>query len=128
MPRDVRAVGHDLLGDHDWHVGVLDLVYDSVVDDPAGLVNDVRTLRFARGDRAAELSVRGRVYLFVDITVAPDDGAAVSVLARDHSGRGTVTWSCPRELGWLPAGLTSFLFEWPSDTGRRPVRTAWVLL
>lgn len=127
MPNDVQAVGHALIDDHDWDVDVLDLVFDSVLDDTAGLVDGVRSLRFAGPDREVEVDVRGHVYLSVDLRIRPDDPVAVSALAKSRADPGTVTWQCERELACLPAGLTSFLFEW-SQPDRRPARTAWVLL
>lgn len=120
-------MGHALIGDHDWGVDVLDLVFDSVLDDPAGLVDGVRSLRFADSDRKVEVEVCGHSYLSVDLTIRPDDPVAVEALAKSRASKGTVSWPCERELAWLPAGLTSFLFRWPQPD-KRPARTAWVLL
>lgn len=102
-------------------------MFDSVVDDSAGLVDDVRSLRFARGDCEVELAVRGHVFLSVDIEMRPDADVTVAALAKGHSGEGTITWLCGHHPMWLPSGLTSFLFHWRSGA-HRPARTAWLML
>jgi hypothetical protein len=102
----VRSVGYAAFGRHERDLDVLDLVFDSLVDQPG---DDVRRLRFA--GHGVTLDVE-RTTLTVELRVSP--AGPVVVEARGGDGPGD-------------AQLVSFLLRWPGSA-QRPVRTAWIML
>ncbi|TCC33549.1 hypothetical protein [Kribbella sindirgiensis] len=103
----LRSVGYAAFGRHERDLDVLDLVFDSLVDQPGA--DDVRRLRFA--GHGVTLDVE-RTTLTVELRVSP--AGPVVVEARGGEGPGD-------------AQLVSFLLRWPGSE-QRPVRTAWIML
>jgi hypothetical protein len=103
----VRSIGYAAFGRHERDLDVLDLVFDSLVDQPGA--DDVRRLRFA--GNGVTLDVQ-RTTLTVELWVSP--AGPVVVEARGGDGPGD-------------AQLVSFLLRWPGSA-QRPVRTAWIML
>ncbi|MGW6198388.1 hypothetical protein ACWF0M_19740 [Kribbella sp. NPDC055110] len=102
-----RSVGYAAFGRHERGLDVLDLVFDSLVDQPGA--DDARRLRFA--GHGVTLDVE-RTELTVELWVSP--AGPVVVEARGGDGPGD-------------AQLVSFLLRWPGSA-QRPVRTAWIML
>lgn len=106
---------------------MLDLVFDSVLDDPAGLVHEARSLRFARNGCRVDARVRGSEALTVELIVEPGGCVGVESWTRNRFAPGAVRRPCERLTAQIAPGVTSFLVSWSAGE-RRPVRTAWVLL
>ncbi|MQA82467.1 MAG: hypothetical protein GEV10_29070 [Streptosporangiales bacterium] len=122
-----RVAGHRLFDDRDPEGDVLDLTFDSLLDDPGGLTSDLRRLRFAGPGRAVQVDVRGMLHLAVTVRVQPAGALDGEVWVRDTEGRSSLAGVCGS--GWTPvrAGLTSFAVRWPGG-GPAPARTAWLRL
>lgn len=125
VPAAVRAAARRAFALRERDARVLDLLTDSLVDDPSH--EGPRELRFLDVSEGADVTVLvhqladpGRIAL--DVVVAPVSAAVVEV--RDDEGRGTLQEVCP---GWwctgpLRHGLASLLVV---VSGER-LRTAWV--
>jgi hypothetical protein len=128
---ELRAAGHAAYFDHDWDAGVLDLVFDSVVDSvvetPDERSGGVRRLRFTGAGHEIDAEVRGGGQLTVDVRIVPAGPVVVEAHTTGGQGPTTIVWCQGRARIWLRPQLTSFLLRWPG-TDRQPIRTAWVLL
>jgi hypothetical protein len=114
----LRSVGLAAFGWHDRDLDVLDLVFDSLVDehgDETGDGRDGRRLRFAGHGCTLEVDVHGSTELTVELRVFPPGPVVV-----ESRGTGTEPMPSPRRL-------VSFVLRWPGGT-RHPVRTAWIML
>lgn len=127
IPDWVRSAARDAYAKREPGVAVADLVFDSVLDDPARPESEPRKLRFARAGTD------------VDVAVIADDGPTIQlrILSARHPGtpvhvrhrHGTVE-TATNDAGLATVsdvshGPTSVLLTPP---GRTPVRTAWVVL
>ncbi|MGZ0146869.1 hypothetical protein ACXJJ3_07330 [Kribbella sp. WER1] len=100
----LRSIGYAAFDRHDPDVGVLDLVFDSLVDTPGS--EGVRRLRFTGYGVTMDVE---RTEVGVELRVLPA-GPVVVEACGDEATR-----------------LVSFLLRWPAGT-QRSVRTAWVML
>jgi hypothetical protein len=122
-----RALGQAAYPDYDREVEVLELTYDSVVDAPEGVTDEVRVLRFAGPDCTVQLVVHGRRHPTVELAVSP--AGPLVVVARTPGVTGRQLIVLPQGHAVIPvrSQLTSFVLRWPHGE-HRPARTAWVLL
>ncbi|MBO0829184.1 MAG: hypothetical protein J2P24_15535 [Streptosporangiales bacterium] len=127
IPDHVPVVGRAVFADHDWESEVLDVAFDSVLDDPDGLSNQVRRLDFTSDDCAVVVEVHGRRRLSVGLTVTPHGSGDVEAWIVDGDGRRRIDRVLHRCAVAVRPGLTSFVVRWPEGE-HRPVRTSWVML
>lgn len=127
LPDHVSVVGRALFADHDWDSEVLDLGFDSVLDDPDGLTSPARRLEFTSGDCTVVVEVRGRQRLSVGLSVSPHGSGQIEAWVMDGDGRRRIDRVLHRCAVAVRTGLTSFVIRWP-DGEHRPVRTSWVML
>ncbi|WP_328998623.1 hypothetical protein OHA18_29735 [Kribbella sp. NBC_00709] len=112
----LRSVGYAAFGRHERDLDVLDLVFDSILDEPGS--GDVRRLRFSGHGITLDVDIhsnrRGDAGLTIELRVSPSGPVVVESRGGDAEG---------------PTGarLVSFLLRWPG-TAQRPVRTAWLML
>ncbi|TDO69658.1 hypothetical protein EV651_101703 [Kribbella sp. VKM Ac-2571] len=99
-----RSAGYAAFGRHERDLDVLDLIFDSIIDNPG--VDDVRRLRFAGHGVTLDVT---RTALDVELWVFPAGPVVIESRGDELSG------------------LVSFLLRWPGGA-QRPVRTAWVML
>ncbi|HEX6444301.1 MAG TPA: hypothetical protein VF053_04365 [Streptosporangiales bacterium] len=127
LPDHVPAVGRALFADHDWESDVLDIAFDSILDEPGGLTKPARRLEFTHGDCTVVVEVRGRERLSVSLSVRPHGSGDVEAWVVDGDGRRRIDRVLHRCAVAVRPGLTSFLIRWPSGE-HVPVRTSWVML
>lgn len=127
LPDHVPVVGRALFADHDWESEVLDVAFDSVLDDPDGLTNRVRRLDFTSGDCRVVVEVRGRQRISVGLRVTPCGSGDVEAWVVDENGRRRIDRVLHRCAVAVRPGLTSFVVRWPGGE-HGPVRTSWVVL
>jgi hypothetical protein len=122
-----RALGHAAYLGHDRDVEVLELTFDSVIDVPDGVTDEVRVLRFAGPDCTVLLEVHGRRDPIVKLSVAPAGPVLVVPCTPDGAGRRTIVWPLGHVAIPVRSQLTSFALRWLHGD-HHPVRTSWVVV
>lgn len=127
LPDHVPVAGRALFAGHDWDSEVLDVAFDSVLDDPDGLTKPARRLDFTSGGCTVVVEVRGLQRLSVSLTVTPYGSGDVEAWVVDGDGRRRIDRVLHRCAVAVRPGLTSFVIRWPGGE-HGPVRTSWVML
>lgn len=106
---------------------MLDLVADTFIDTGSEPSGYMRRLRFEGDDCTADVDVRGRTTLTLEVRLTPDEPAIVELRTVDAAGRIETQRRGSGPFADVPPGLTSVLIRW-ADVERRPAKTAWVRL
>jgi hypothetical protein len=102
-------------------------VADTVIDPGAESPAYLRQLRFAGDGCTADVDIRGRTTLTLDVRVSPYDPEIMELRTVDAAGRIETLCRGRGPFTDVSPGLTSLLIRW-ADEERGPAKTAWVRL